>query len=136
MSLKDMSKAEHDEKVTTLAALLLIDAGAEVTADKIGEVITASGNSVDKYWPGLFASLLAKADVNAIITSSTAPGAVGGGGGGGGGAAPDAKKDDAKKDDKKGGDDKKGKEKEPKEEPVEVAGAGDLFGGGGGGGKY
>ena len=128
MSLATMSPAEKDERVTTLAALLLHDAGAEVTAERIAEVIEASGNSVAKYWPAMFASLLAKADVNAIIESTTAPGTGGGGGGGGGAAAAPAGGD--KKEEKK--EDKKEKEK-PKEEEANVA-AGDLFGGGGG--KY
>jgi large subunit ribosomal protein LP1 len=126
--LKGLSKEGKDEVVTTLAALLLHDAGAEITSDKISEVISASGNSVEKYWPGMFAGLLAKADVSALISSSTAPGAGGGGGGApaAAGAAPAAEKKDEKKE----------KKEEKKEEPAaEVAGAGDLFGGGGGG-KY
>lgn len=126
--LKDLSKEGKDEVVTTLAALLLHDAGAEVTSDKISEVISASGNSVEKYWPGMFAGLLAKADIAALIASSTAPGS----GGGGGGAAPAAGGAPAAADKK---EEKKEKKEEKKEEPAEVAGAGDLFGGGGGG-KY
>ena len=128
-SLTALSKESKDEAVTTLAALLLHDAGAEITADKINEVISASGNSVEKYWPGMFAALVAKTDINALITASTAPGASGGGGGGA--AAPAAAA--AKGGDKKAADKpaEKPKEKEPE---VEVTG-GDLFGGGGGG-KY
>ena len=125
MGLKDLSKESKDEMVTTLATLLLHDAGAEITGDKISEVIEASGNSVEKYWPGMFASLASKADISALISSSTAPGAGGSASGSGAAAAPAAapaaKKEEAKKEEKK-------------EEPAEVAGAGDLFGGGGG--KY
>ena len=131
MSLATLSPAEHDERVVSLAALLLFDAGAEITADKLSEVIAASGNTVEKYWLGMFAALLAKSDVKAILASTTSPGS--GGGGGGGGAAPAPAAGGGKKDDKK--DEKKEKKEEkPKEEEVNVA-AGDLFGGGGGG-KY
>jgi len=124
--IKAMSKESKDEAVTTLAALLLFDAGAEVTADKLNEVISASGNSVEKYWPGMFAGLVGKADINSLIAASTAPGASGGGGG----AAPAAAAGGAKEEKK----DAKPAKEEKKEEAVEVTG-GDLFGGGGGG-KY
>lgn len=126
-----MSKAAKDEAVCTLAALLLKDAGAEITADKLNEVITASGNSVEKYWPGMFASLLAKVNVDSLIASSTAPGAGGSGGGGGGAAAaaPASAGGDKKEE-------KKEKKEEKKEEPAETVSSADLFGGGGGGGKY
>lgn len=126
--LKDLSKSSKDEIVTTLAALLLHDAGAEITGDKLNEVITASGNSVEKYWPGMFAGLLAKADIAALIASSTAPGAGGSAAPAAGGAAPAAggDKKDAKAE----------KKEEKKEEAAEIdVGGGDLFGGGGGG-KY
>jgi large subunit ribosomal protein LP1 len=125
-SLKTMSKEAKDEAVCTLAALLLHDAGAEINADKLNEVITASGNSVEKYWPGMFAGLVSKVDVPALITASTAPSA--GGSGGGAAAAPAAAAKTEKKEEKP-------KKEEKKEEAVEVGGA-DLFGGGGGGGKY
>jgi len=126
--LKDLSKSSKDEIVTTLAALLLHDAGAEITGDKISEVISASGNEVEKYWPGMFAGLLAKADIAALIASSTAPGS------GGSGAAPAAAAGAAAP---AGGDKKEEKKKEEKkEEAAEIdVGGGDLFGGGGGG-KY
>lgn len=123
--ISELSKASKDEMVTTLAALLLHDAGAEVTGDKIAEVISASGNDVEKYWPALFAGLLSKVDVDELIKSSTGPGS--GGGGGGGGAAPAAGG---------GGGDAPAEKKEEKkkEEPAEIdVGGGDLFGGGGGG---
>lgn len=122
--IKDMSKSAKDEAVCTLAALILHDAGAEITADKLNEVITASGNSVEKYWPGMFAGLVAKADVASLIKSSTAPGS-GSAAPAAGGAAPAAGAKEEKKE----------KKEEKKEEPAEVVTGGDLFGGGGGG-KY
>jgi len=123
-ALKDLSKEAKDEIVTTLAALLLHDAGAEVTGDKINEVITASGNSVEKYWPGMFAGLVAKTKIDDLIASSTAPGA----GGNGGGAAAAAPAAGDNKDAKAA--DKKEAKPEKKEEAAEVdVGGGDLFGG-------
>ena len=119
-ALKTLSKEAKDEAVCTLAALLLHDAGAEITADKLNEVITASGNSVEKYWPGMFAGLVAKVNVAELIKSSTAPGA---GGAGPAAAAPAAEAKAEKKEEKP-------KKEEKKEEPAEVGGA-DLFGGGG-----
>lgn len=117
-ALKDLSKEQKDELVTTLATLLLHDAGAEVTGDKISEVIAASGNSVEKYWPGMFASLVSKTNIDDLIKSSTAPGS--GGASKAAGAAPAAA----------GKKDVKPVKEEKKEEPVEVdVGGGDLFGG-------
>ncbi len=127
-AITTLSPQEKDERVTTLAALLLHDAGAEISAEKINEVITASGNSVAKYWPGLFASLLKKTDVGKLIERTSAPGS------GGGAAAPAAAAPAAKggKEEKEAPKAKEEKKKE--EEPADVGG-GDLFGGGGGG-KY
>jgi len=124
----NLSKGEHDEACVTYAALLLHDAGAELTSDKLAEVISASGNQVDGYWCPIFAKMLKEVNVGDLITAVGSPG---GGGGGGeapaGGAAPaDAgAAAGGKKDDKK--DDKKEKKEEKKEEEVDVGG-GNLFG--------
>ncbi|WP_198434054.1 60S acidic ribosomal protein P1, partial [Virgibacillus salexigens] len=63
MSLAELSKEEHDEACCVYAALMLHDAGADVTSDALSGVITASGNETEPYWPALFAGLLEKADV-------------------------------------------------------------------------
>jgi len=119
----NLSKSEHDEACVTYAALILHDAGAEITSEKLGEVVAASGNSIDGYWCPIFSKLLKDVNVVDLITATSAPG-----GGGGGDAAPAAAAGGdaaaAKKDDKK--EDKKKKEEE-KEVEVDVGG-GNLFG--------
>lgn len=67
----------------TYAALILHDDGQEVTADKISEVVKASGLELEPYWAGLFAKFLEQKSVGDLISNVGA----GGGGGGGGGAA-------------------------------------------------
>ena len=64
----------------TYAALILHDDGQEVTADKISEVVKASGLEIEPYWAGLFAKFLEQKSVGDLISN------VGGGGGGGGGS--------------------------------------------------
>lgn len=117
MTFTQLSKESKDEAVMSLAALVLFDAGAEITADKLEEVVAASGNSVEKYWPAMFAGLVAKTNVDALLKASLAPGS------GGGAAAPAA-----------GGAAKPAaaakEEAKPKEEAAEVdVGGGNLFGG-------
>jgi large subunit ribosomal protein LP1 len=120
-SLKNLSKEAKDEAITSLAALLLVDAGAEVSGDKIAEVIAASGNSVEKYWPAMFASLCAKTNINDLLNASTTPGS---GGGGGGAPAPAAGAAT------KGAPAAAPVAEKPKDEPVEVdmSGGAGLFG--------
>mmetsp|Transcript_3979 Transcript_3979/g.8527 ORF Transcript_3979/g.8527 Transcript_3979/m.8527 type:complete len:122 (-) Transcript_3979:225-590(-) len=121
MSLAQLSKDEHDEACCVYAALILQDAGAEITADKIAELVEASGNEVEAYWPSLFAGLLAKVDVNELIMSSTK---IGGGGAAAGGAAAGGAAAEAAEE-----------EEEEEEEEVDVGGGG-LFGGEEGGDGY
>jgi ribosomal protein L12E/L44/L45/RPP1/RPP2 len=128
MTLSALPQSERDELAVTLAALLLHDGGAEITADKINVVLSAAGISgVASYLPGMFASLLAKSKVDDLIASSTAPG-----GGSSSGAAPAGAAAPAAAGAKK--EEKKEEKKAAKEEEVDVGG-GDLFGGAKGG-KY
>lgn len=113
LAVEGMSKEAHDEACCTYAAMLLHDAEIEVTAEKIDEVIKASGNEVEAYWPGLFAGLLKKVDVAELIANSAKPGS--GGGAGAGGAA--------------GGAEEAVEEKVEEEAAEVVEGAGNLFGG-------
>lgn len=113
-----LDQATHDQLCCTYAALILHDDGQEVSAAKINTLIDASHNSVEKYWPILFARTLGGRDLNGLIFATS-----------GGSAAPAtagvpaqaaaAPKEAAKKEEKK-----------PVEEPEEVEGAMDLFGGG------
>ena len=108
-----VSKAEHDEMCCVYAALMLFDDKVEVTADKLNKVITASGNTVEGYYPEFFAKYLSTVDLNTFLNNvgSAAPA----GAPAAAAAAP--------------ADKKAAKKKEPEPEPEEDAGGfGDLFG--------
>ena len=67
--------------------------------EKLSQVIKASGNDVDSYWPGLFAKALKGADIGDMLSNvGTAPA-----GGAGPAAAATAGGDAAPKEDKKEG---------------------------------
>merc|ERR1712161_97851 len=83
--LTDTQKSEH---ITAFAALALYDGGAEVTAEQINTIITATNNTVEGYYPVIFANFLSSPEKIAQLIAS--PGGGGGGGdesGGGEGAA-------------------------------------------------
>jgi large subunit ribosomal protein LP1 len=80
---------ERDQFVVSLAALVVADAGQDVSADNINAVINASGNKVASYWAPLFSTYIEKAGgVNKFFS--------GPGSGGGGGSAPAAAPGDLK----------------------------------------
>ena len=62
-----LTKTQKDELAVTYAALLLHDGELEITEEKLNKVITASGNSVEGYWPGLFAKLAEKKSIEDFI---------------------------------------------------------------------
>merc|ERR1712054_56813 len=69
------------ELACTYAALILHDDGVQFTEDKIKSLIAAAGVEVEAYWPGLFAKLLEKANIEDLIMnvgSGPAPAAAGG----------------------------------------------------------
>lgn len=115
-----ISKAEHDELCCVYAALLLFDDKVAIDAEKLNKVITASGNTVDAYYPEFFGKYFSTADLNAMISNV-----------GSGPAAAGAAPAEAKADDKGKGKDDKAKEKEkkkPEPEPEpEAEGFGGLF---------
>ena len=65
-----LSKTQKDELSCTYAALLLHDGELEITEEKLNKVLTASGNSVEGYWPGLFAKALRGKDVGALLSNA------------------------------------------------------------------
>jgi len=67
-----LSKTQKDELVVTYAALLLNDGELEITEEKLNKVISASGNSVEGYWPGLFAKALKGRNINDLISNAAA----------------------------------------------------------------
>ena len=102
--------------MTSLAVMALYDGEAEISADQINALITATGNSVEPYWPSLFSSLLTPTLTEVIFTR--------GGSGAGdtsGGEGPTTSGGDCK-------DDAPIEEEEPKEEIVEAIDEGlDMF---------
>ena len=75
-TIANISKEERDELVCTYAALLLHDSNLGINGDKLNQVIKASGNEVEPYWPGLFAKALEGADIDALLTNVGAPAAA------------------------------------------------------------
>jgi large subunit ribosomal protein LP1 len=117
-----LTKEQHDELCVAYAAMILFDGEAEITSESLTNVIEASGNEVEPYWPMLFANLLSKdGKMMELITSggpsagaSAAPAAAGG-------AAAAAADAPAAKEDKK---------KKEEEEEADLGGGMDMFGGG------
>jgi len=91
-----LTKTQKDELACTYAALLLHDGELEITEEKLNKVITASGNSVEGYWPGLFAKALKGKNISELLTNagsaSSAPAAA---------AAPTSSAPAAKKEEPK-----------------------------------
>mmetsp|Transcript_39194 Transcript_39194/g.28951 ORF Transcript_39194/g.28951 Transcript_39194/m.28951 type:complete len:122 (+) Transcript_39194:45-410(+) len=115
--------ASKDEFVTSMAALILYDGGAEITSDNIKALLDGSNNTVAPYWPGLFAGLLSGGNIDKLVNSLGPSGAA---------PAPVAvQSGDAPSTEKKE------EEKKPKVEEVDALDGGmDMFGGSGGGGDY
>merc|ERR1711918_136342 len=107
-----LSKADHDERCCSYAALMLHDDGLEITAEKLSAIIKASKNEVEPYWPMLFAKALKGANVGELLSN------VGSAGPAGGAAAGPADAGAAAVEEKK-------EEKKEEEEPVDMGG---LFG--------
>merc|ERR1719242_1619171 len=73
-----LSKQQKDELVCTYAALMLHDGGLEISEDKLKKVIAASGNSVEAYWPGLFAKALAGKNIGDLLSNAGSAGPAAG----------------------------------------------------------
>ncbi|KAL4585925.1 hypothetical protein LXL04_010552 [Taraxacum kok-saghyz] len=69
------------ELACSYASLILSDDNIPVTADKIATILKAANVSCESYWPGLFAKLAEKKNIDDLIAN------VGAGGGGGGAPA-------------------------------------------------
>ncbi|KAL5792142.1 hypothetical protein ACOSP7_000736 [Xanthoceras sorbifolium] len=65
------------ELACTYAALILFDDGIAITAEKIAQLVKAANVPIESYWPGLFAKLAEKRNLEELIMN------VGSGGGGG-----------------------------------------------------
>jgi len=74
-----LTKQQKDELVCTYAALMLHDGELEISEEKLKKVITASGNSVEGYWPGLFAKALKGKNIADMLQNAGAAAAPAGG---------------------------------------------------------
>lgn len=114
--MDDLSKDQKDQYATAFAILTLYDGGAEVTSEQISTLLEATGNSVEAFYPIIFANFLNHPLKIAQMIASP------GGSGDGGGRGADGSG-------REGGDAEK--EEEEKEEEVEEeapAAGGGLFG--------
>ncbi|KAF5816711.1 putative ribosomal protein L12 family [Helianthus annuus] len=69
------------ELACSYACLILSDDGIPITAEKIATLLKAANLNCESYWPGLFAKLAEKKNIEDLILN------VGVGGGGGGAPA-------------------------------------------------
>merc|ERR1711957_452760 len=76
VDVKELSKQQKDELVCTYAALMLHDGELEISEEKLKKVITASGNNVEGYWPGLFAKALKGKNIADMLMNAGAPAAA------------------------------------------------------------
>mmetsp|Transcript_18940 Transcript_18940/g.27717 ORF Transcript_18940/g.27717 Transcript_18940/m.27717 type:complete len:123 (+) Transcript_18940:146-514(+) len=114
--MNNLSSQQKDELATSLAILALYDGQAEVSSDQINSLLTATNNSVEAYYPVIFANLMSQK--GKIVELICTPGGSGGGGGGGGdgdaGGAEEAEEEE---------------KEEEKEEEMDLGGGMDMFGG-------
>ena len=61
-------KPEHDELCWVFAGIILSEEGIEITLEKINNIIKASGNEVDNYYPEFFVKYLSKSDLKSMLT--------------------------------------------------------------------
>ncbi|GMH81975.1 hypothetical protein TrVE_jg8207 [Triparma verrucosa] len=116
-SLTDLTGAKKEEMLSSLAALVVADAGGEVSAESLTAVIEASGNTASPMWTALFAKVVSAA--GGVESFTAAPGSGGGGGGGGGDAAAEVVEEEV-----------------VEEEEIDMSGGMDMFGGEEGTGDY
>ncbi|EZG46520.1 60S acidic ribosomal protein P1 [Gregarina niphandrodes] len=71
--------AASAEMLCSMAALVLKDAGKEITGEAISAVLKSINAEVESYWPKLFAQALEGLDIDSLMTAvgSAAPAAAG-----------------------------------------------------------
>ncbi|KAI9984076.1 hypothetical protein PInf_005372 [Phytophthora infestans] len=116
--MSTITKEQHDELCVAYASMILFDAEHEITSESIQQVVTASGNEVEPYWPTLFASLLSK-EGKVLELISTGGAAAGGAAAASGAAAGAAGAEEVKVEEKA----------KEEEEEADLGGGMDMFGG-------
>ncbi|CAI5743693.1 unnamed protein product [Peronospora destructor] len=71
--MSTITKEEHDELCVAYASMILFDGEHEITSEALNNVLQASGNEVELYWPSLFSSLLSKEGKILELISSGGP---------------------------------------------------------------
>ena len=66
-SLEDLSDSQKQELIASLSAIVVGTSGAEVTAESLSAVATASGNSLSGAWASVFASAVGKVRRNIVV---------------------------------------------------------------------
>ena len=67
-SLEGLSDAQKQELVASLSAIVVGSSGADVTAEALNAVATASGNSLSEAWASVFAGIVAKVRLDLHVT--------------------------------------------------------------------
>ncbi|ANZ77599.1 BA75_04630T0 [Komagataella pastoris] len=75
------------EAIISYAALILADAGKEISADNLSAIAKAAGASVDQVWVDVFAKGLEGKDLKELLFSFATSGPATGGAAAGGAAA-------------------------------------------------
>lgn len=114
--MDSFSKEKKDEMATSFAILALYDGGAEISSEKVNDLLEATGNTeVEAFYPIIFSTFLSDPAKVAELLCSPGGGAAAGGGAGGDGG------DDAAEEEEK---------EEVVEEEMDIGGGGmDMFGG-------
>ena len=108
-----MEAHQHQELAVALAALLVHEAGKEMTADRINAVLNHAGIKVEGFWPIVMAKALANANIEDLIMNSAAASVAAAPAAGAAAATEEAPKEEEKK--------------EEEEEEEDFGGFGDLF---------
>ena len=68
--------ASSGELACSYAALILYDDGIPITAEKMSTLVKAADVKIDSYWPGLFAKLFEKKNIEDLIFNVGSGGAA------------------------------------------------------------
>ncbi|EKE37176.1 hypothetical protein ENUP19_0179G0014 [Entamoeba nuttalli] len=105
---------QHQELAVALATLLIHEAGKEITAEHINNVLHHANVKVEGFWPIVMAKALANADIEDLIMNTTAAPVA---------AAPTAAVAASETETKE----EKKEDKKEEEEEEDFGGFGDLF---------
>ena len=111
--IEKMEASQHQELAVALAALLIHEAGKEMTAERINTILHHAGIKVEGFWPIVMAKALANTNIEDLIMNSAVAVAAAPAAGAAAAATEEAPKEEEKK--------------EEEEEEEDFGGFGDLF---------